>query len=245
MNTKYWKRMKTFFANKCEEQKDLNDNRTLRQYYNPKTKQDGEVYEYQTQDLDGLVESFYIEEQEWDGVTIKNICMGLQGDGFVNVVKFALFQSGQLSKDAVKIARICQNIDFSKELTVSIWEAFKLAKQNDKEETKVPVYLLFKQDDGSGKKYPPSIKSFYDYDEEAKKWIGLPEVEKTQGIDGSDEYNSKERDKFLYDILNKCMEDNKSLIEGHKNDRPTTPAEEAAAETALAGNVEDESDVPF
>jgi hypothetical protein len=240
MNTKYWNKKQTFFANKCEEQKDMNDDRTLRKYVHPKTNEPGEVYEYQRQDFDGMTEAVYIEESEYGNT----LCFGLQGSDYVNVLKFKLFKAtGGLTNDIVKVARVIQNIDFSKELTVSIWENFKKPYTDREGKQKVPVYLMFKQDDGSGGKWPKSVASSFEYDEENRCYVGIPPVEKKTSM-GKEVYDSTARDEFLYAIIEEAIESNKGLFEARKESRPATPAE-VAAEPVPAGDVEDDSEVPF
>jgi len=237
MNTKYWSKKQTFFANKCEEQKDINDDRTLRKYTNPQTNEPGEVYEYQRQEFDGITEALYIEESEYGNT----LCFGLQGDDYVNVLKFKLFKAaGGLTNDIVKIARVIQNIDFNKELTVSIWENFKKPYEKKDGTKGIPVYLMFKQDDGSGAKWPKSVASSFEYDEDNSCYVGIPQVEKKVSM-GKDVYDSTERDEFLYDIIEKAIEANKDLLDSRKDDRPNTAAE------AAAGKPSDdiEEDLPF
>lgn len=254
MNTRYWKKMKTFFANKCEEQKDMPDGRTLRKYVNPQTKQAGETWEYQQQQFSGLVESLYIENKEVEfggrSFRVNDLCIGIQSDGYVDVLRIAVTtQKGSLSKDFMAFAKKAQNIDFSKELYIDIWENHKGAEKKDDGTFDVPVYLLFKHD--VGEKWPKSYPASFKYDEAAKKYEGMPEVEKETSFDGSVTYNTKARDAFLYGIVNEVIEKNKDLFDAHKAARPQTDNEIAAstpqpsAPVPPVPDVGDGDDLPF
>jgi hypothetical protein len=236
--TKYWSKKQTFFSCKCEDQKDLNDGRQLRKYTNPQTNEPGEVWEYQSQKFNGLCESFYIEEQEFDGRKTKNLCFGMQGDGYVNVLKFKLFKAkGGLTKDIMKIARVIQGINFSKELFIEVWENFKRAEKDENGKMQVPVYLMFKRN--VGETYPQSYPSAFAWDDDNKVFTGVPAVETRESM-GETIYDSTKRDEFYYAIIEKAIADNKAILEENKSMRQSTPAEAEKAAPVPADDIEDD-----
>ena len=245
MDTKYWNKKQTFFACKCEEQEDRNDGRQLRRFTHPQTNEPGQVYEYQQQGFSGIPESLWIEESEY-GNTLN---LGLQGENYVNVLKFKLFKAkGGLNGDILKIARVIGGIDFSKKLYVEIWENFKGAEKDSEGKLKVPVHLLFKRD-VIGEKYPKSYPSLFNWNDEKKCYDGVPPVEVRKSM-GKDVYDSTARDEFFYAIIEKAIADNKAVLDENKSARPQTEGEKSLSQPSLqtvhsAEVEEDEDQVPF
>lgn len=196
-----------------------------RAWTHPKTGDKGKTWELQTERLTGTLIDARIHSQEFDeGRKETSLLLSLEEFGVVRVLKLPVKSTKGLSKDFSYFAMRCEGIDPELECVFEIWTP---------PSAQYPV-ILYKQNTGA--MFPTTRKSKYAWNEETKGFDGLPDIIVTEDFSGEKEYNSKERDKYLYGLV-------EAFCERTQAKQKEREAKAASAPRDTAGD--DEEDLPW
>ena len=191
-----------------------------RDWVNPKTMEKGFTNEMQLSKIQGKWIDARIHTQEWPKSETQparkevSLLLSLSDDfGLVKVLKLPVMgKKGGISREFSGFARKCEGIDPTLNSYFESWMPPNAEY----------AVLMFKQD-VDGEKWPQSRKCNY-WNKEKDCYEGLPEVIETEGLGGEKEYDSKERDKYLYGIVEafcqKVQDANKQEPEPLPNSSP-------------------------
>lgn len=198
-----------------------------RQWVNPKTMEKGSTNEMQLSKIEGKWCDARIHTQEWPKSETQparketSLLLALKDDvGLVKVLKLDVFgKKSGISRAFSGFARKCEGIDIDKYTSFESWMPTGSEY----------AVLMFKQP-VEGKKWPQSVPCNY-WNKEKEAYEGLPEVIITEGLGGTKDYNSKDRDNYLYGLVEsfcKKVQDNEKNKEAEEGLPNSSPAHEIA-----------------
>jgi len=206
------------------------DGGVRRDWVNPKTMEKGHTNEIQLDKIGGEWIDARIHTQEWEAKegqparTETSLLLALDQDGLVRVLKLNVFGGHGLSSPFTYFAKRCETID------PTLYTYFESWMPPNAEY----AVLLYKQD--VGEKWPQTRKCNY-WNRTKEAYEGLPELVKTPGLGGKEEIDSKERDKYLYGLVEEFCKKVQGLNQNQKEQSQTQDA---------GNNVpESDEDVPF
>jgi len=185
----------------------------------------GETYGYAVKEVDGHIESAYVDESEY-GI---RLCIGLQHPQGVDVVQIKLYkENGQMTQDGAGIAKKLANIDLDQPICFGTFLATQSSYEIQGRKI-TPCYITLKKPGGQ---WGINYKSIFDYNAETRSYEGLPGPE-VKMVGPKEVKDFSARDAVLFAEIEKfCARvDADPNVKARKAERPQTPAETAKEES--------------